>query len=215
MTDTVYLVDDHAILREGLRALLEPAGFVVVGESGDLPTALHDIVRDPPDCVLLDLSLGERSGHELLAELQRRKISSRVVVLSMMAQPRQVMDAVRMGAMGYVLKGASGAEVITALRQACGGQHYWSPAIARVAQEALRPPEPNAPPEPLHTLSQRERQVLNLVVRGQASSSIAHTLNLSAKTVETYRSRVMGKLGVSDITGLVRLAVKEGLLDGE
>lgn len=215
MTDSVYLVDDHAILREGLRALLEPSGFVVVGESGDLPTALHDIVRAPPDCVLLDLSLGERSGHELLAELQRRKIPSRVVVLSMMAQPRQVMDAVRMGAMGYVLKGASGAEVITALRQACCGQHYWSAAIERVAMEALLPADPGAALEPLHTLSQRERQVLNLVVRGQPSSSIAHTLNLSAKTVETYRSRVMGKLGVSDITGLVRLAVKEGLLDGE
>ena len=215
MTDSVYLVDDHAILREGLRALLEPSGFVVVGESGDLPRALHAIVRAPPDCVRLDLSLGERSGHELLAELQRRKIPSRVVVLRMMAPPRQVMDAVRMGAMGYVLKGASGAAVIAALRQACCGQHYGSAAIARVAQQALLPADPSAPLEPLHTLSQRERQVLNLVVRGQARSSIAHTLNLSAKTVETYRSRVMGKPGVSDITGLVQLAVKEGLLDGE
>lgn len=215
MSHSVYLLDDHAILREGLRALLEPAGFAVVGESGDLPTAVQDIVRAPPDCVLLDLSLGERSGHELLAELQRRKLPCRVVVLSMMAQPRQVMDAVRMGAMGYVLKGASGAEVIAALRHACSGQHYWSSAIERVAQEALRPSESDDPPEPLHTLSQRERQVLNLVVRGQPSSSIANTLSLSAKTVETYRSRVMAKLGVSDITALVRLAVKEGLLDAE
>ncbi len=215
MSDSVYLVDDHAILREGLRALLEPSGFCVVGESGDLPTALQDILRAPPDCVLLDLSLGERSGHELLAELQRRKIATRVVVLSMMAQPRQVMDAVRMGAIGYVLKGASGAEVVTALRQACCGLHYWSPEIEKIAKEALLPAAADAPPEPLHTLSQRERQVLNLVVRGQPSAAIAHTLSLSAKTVETYRSRVMAKLGVADITGLVRLAVKEGLLDGE
>lgn len=210
MTWSLYLVDDHAVLRDGLRALLEPAGFEIVGEGSDVPTVLAEIVGAPPSAVLLDLSLGEHSGIELLAEIQRRKLPSRVLVLSMSAQPRQVADAVRMGAMGYVLKGAAGAELIDALRSVLAGRHYWSAGIAAIAGQALS----SAPArDPAPTLSLRERQVLNLVVRGRSSASVAETLNLSVKTVETYRSRLMRKLGVEDITGLMRYAFREGLLE--
>lgn len=212
MSGTIYLVDDHAVLRDGLRALLEPAGYRIVGEGWIPQRVLHDIMRAPPDVVLLDLSLGQHSGLELLAEMHRRKLSSRVLVLSMLSQPRQVLDAVRMGAMGYVLKGSKGGEVIDALRNVLAGRHYWSAEIAATAQKAMSSP---AVQEPAVTLSLRERQVLNLVVRGRTSASIAESLHLSVKTVETYRLRLMRKLGVSDITGLMRLAFKEGMLDAE
>ncbi|WP_372526885.1 response regulator [Piscinibacter sp.] len=212
MTRSVYLVDDHAVLRDGLRALLEPAGFVIVGEGGDPEAVLHDIVRAPPAAVLLDLTLGERSGFELLAEIQRRKLPSRVLILTMHAQPRQVADAVRLGAMGYMLKGANGAEVIDGVRNVLAGRHYWSAAIAGVAAGELSSVRT---PDPVQALSLRERQVLNFVVRGRSSASIADTLHLSVKTVETYRSRLMHKLGVDDITSLMRFAFREGLLDAD
>ena len=211
-TATLYLVEDHAVLREGLRALLEPAGFVIVGEGGDPETVLHEIVHAPPDVVLLDLALSEQSGIELLAEMQRRKVPTRVLVLTMHAQPRQVADAVRLGVMGYMLKGATGAEVIDGLRTVLAGRYYWSAQIAGVAAQVLS----SAPKsEPLQTLSLRERQVLNLVIRGRSSASIAENLHLSVKTVETYRSRLMHKLGVDNITGLMRFAFREKLLEAD
>ncbi len=212
MTHSVYLVDDHAVLRDGLRALVEPAGFQVVGEGWDLNQVLRDIMRAPPDVVLLDLSLGEHSGLELLSEIQHRKLPSRVLVLSMLAQPRQVLDAVRLGAMGYVLKGANGPAVIDALRDVVAGRYHWGAEIAAIATKALSASRAR---EPAVTLSLRERQVLNMVVRGRTSAAIAESLNLSVKTVETYRVRLMRKLGVTDITGLMRLAFKEGMLDAE
>lgn len=212
MSRTLYLVDDHAVLRDGLRALLEPAGYQVVGEGCDPKTVLHDIVRALPAVVLLDLSLGEHSGLEVLGEIQRHKLPSRVLVLTMLSQPRQVLDAVRMGAMGYVLKGATGSEVIEALNNVLGGRHYWSAEIAAIAIKAL---SSSVAPDTTCALSLRERQVLNLVVRGRTSTTIAESLHLSVKTVETYRLRLMRKLGVTDITGLMRLAFKEGMLDAE
>nr|WP_279630601.1 response regulator transcription factor [Caballeronia arationis] len=173
-------------------------------------SVLQDIMRAPPDVVLLDLSLGEHSGLELLGEIHRRKLPSRVLVLSMLSQPRQVLGAVRMGAMRYVLKGSKGGEVIEALRSGVAGRHYWSAEIAAIATKALLPSA-----APAATLSLGERQVLNLVVRGRTSASIAESLHLSVKTVETYRLRLMRKLGVTDITSLMRLAFKEGMLDAE
>jgi len=213
MSRTLYLVDDHAVLRGGLRALLEPAGYTVVGEGGDVATVLPEIVRLEPDVVLVDLSLGERSGIELLGEMQRRKLPSRALVLTMIAQPRQVADAIQQGAMGYVLKGASGSEVIAAIDAVAAGRHAWSPAVAAMAQKALSATEETTATDPLNTLSLRERQVLGLVVRGRSSAIIAETLHLSVKTVETYRSRLMSKLGIGDITELVRFAIREGILD--
>ncbi|WP_341675888.1 response regulator transcription factor [Niveibacterium sp. SC-1] len=213
MSHTLYLVDDHAVLRGGLRALLEPAGYTVVGEGGDVASVLPEIVRLEPDVVLVDLSLGERSGIELLAEMQRRKLPSRALVLTMIAQPRQVSDAVQNGALGYVLKGASGSELIAAIGAVAAGRYVWSPAVAAMAQKALSASEETTAADPLNTLSLRERQVLGLVVRGRSSAVIAETLHLSVKTVETYRSRLMSKLGIGDITELVRFAIREGILD--
>ncbi len=188
----------------------------MVGEGGAFDAVLADIVRLRPAVVLLDLSLGERSGIELLGEIQRRKLKTRVLVLTMHAQPRQVSDAFRMGAMGYMLKGASGSDVIAALDSVLAGRHVWSAEIAALATSALSSKDAQeAEPDPLRTLSLRERQVLSLIVRGRSSAAVAETLQLSVRTVETYRSRLMQKLGIDDITGLVRLAIRERIIEAE
>jgi two-component system, NarL family, invasion response regulator UvrY len=209
---TLYLVDDHAIVREGLRAVLEAASFTVVGESDEPVSAFEQIVRLQPDVVLLDLSLGDRSGMELLAQLQPRALSTRVVVLTMSDQPRNIAEAIRLGAAGYVLKGSSGAEVVRAIHNVAQGRRHFSETVADRAIEALSSGQTT---DPIARLSARERQILELVVRGQSSAAIGAVLHLSSKTVDTYRSRLMAKLGVRDLASLVRLAVREGIVDSE
>lgn len=211
MTD-VYLVDDHTLMRDGLRAVLEDAGHRVVGEAEHPTPALADLQRLQPAILLLDLNLGERSGLELLEQVQLRKLPVRTIVLTMSAQARHVADALRLGAAGYVLKGAPASEVLRAIDAVLAGRRHLGPEAAELAVQGLTA-SPDA--QALATLSVREQQVLLLVVRGQTSAAIAEALNLSPKTVESYRSRLMAKLGVDDVTGLVRLAIREGLISAD
>lgn len=205
----LYLVDDHRILREGLRALLATAGHTVVGESADPTEALADLLRLRPEVLLLDLNLGGRSGFELLAELQRRHLPTHCVVLSMSAEPRQVAEALRMGASAYVLKGSASSELMRAIDAAAQGKHYLGADVADLALQVLTQPND----DPLSVLSARERQIIVMVARGQSSAQIGERLHLSPKTVATYRSRLMGKLGVHDVAGLVRLAIRTRLIE--
>jgi len=206
----LYLVDDHRIMREGLRALLQTAGHEVVGESADPTEALADLLRLNPEVLLLDLNLGARSGFELLAEMQRRHLPVRCVVLTMSAEPRQVTEALRMGASAYVLKGSAGSDVMSAIDAAVQGKRYLGTDVADLALQVLTRPDED---DPLSGLSPRERQIIVMVVRGQSSAQIGESLHLSPKTVGTYRSRLMGKLGVHDVAGLVRLAIRYRLID--
>lgn len=211
MTD-LYLVDDHAMLRDGLRAVLEDAGYRVVGEASGPASALVDLQRLQPSVMLLDLHLGERSGFELLEQVQLRKLPTKTIILTMSAQARHVADALRLGASGYVLKGAPSSELVQAIETVHAGRRYLGPEAADLAVRGLTE-SPDA--DALANLSVREQQVLRMVVRGQTSAVIAETLNLSPKTVESYRSRLMAKLGVEDVTGLVRLAIREGLISAQ
>lgn len=206
----LYLVDDHRIMREGLRALLQTAGHEVVGESADPTEALADLLRLNPEVLLLDLNLGARSGFELLAEMQRRHLPVRCVVLTMSAEPRHVTEALRMGASAYVLKGSAGSDVMSAIDAAVQGKRYLGADVADLALQVLTRPDED---DPLSSLSPRERQIIVMVVRGQSSAQIGESLHLSPKTVGTYRSRLMGKLGVHDVAGLVRLAIRYKLID--
>lgn len=206
----LYLLDDHVIVREGLRAVLEAAGHRIVGESADPAAAIVDLVRDPPDLLLLDLSLGERSGLELLAELQRRALPVRCVVLTMSAQPHHVGEALRMGALSYVLKGSPTSELLRAIDAALQGRRHLAPEAANLAVQALTGETRD---EGFAKLSPRERQIVAMVVRGQSSAAIGQALHLSPKTVDTYRSRLMNKLGVNDVPSLVRLAIRRGLIE--
>ena len=209
---TLYIVDDHLMVREGLRAVLEAAGHEVVGESAEPTEAIAGISRYSPRVLLLDLSLGGRSGFEVLAELQRRAMSVRSVVLTMSAQPQHVAEAMRLGALAYVLKGSASSEVLRAIEAVLQGRRYLGQEVAELALQAL---VGDASSDPFASLSPRERQIVAMVVRGQSSAAIGRELHLSPKTVDTYRSRLMAKLGTADVTALVRLAMHHGLVGAD
>lgn len=209
---SLYLVDDHAIMREGLHSLLEARGYTVLGESADPTEALAELMRLQPDVLLLDLNLGGRSGLELQAELQRRQLRIRSVVLTMSSQPHQVAEALRLGASGYVLKGSPATDLTSAIDAAMQGKKFLGADVADLALEGLiQVKDAN----PLRQLSPRERQIILMVVDGQSSTTIGTTLHLSPKTIATYRSRLMKKLQVADVPSLVRLAVRHKLVDAE
>lgn len=207
----LYLVDDHQIMREGLSALLTTVGHTIVGESDNPTQALADLARLNPEVMLLDLHLGGRSGLELLAELRRRQFATGVVVLTMSAEPRHVAEALRMGANAYVLKGSASSELMQAIDAAAHGRRFVGSDIADIALQVFTKPEAEA--DPMSALSPRERQIIVMVTTGQSSAQIGEALHLSPKTVATYRSRLMAKLGVNDLPALVRLAVRTRLID--
>lgn len=208
----IYLVDDHAVLREAMGALLAAQGHEVVGQSDDPMTAAADVRELQPDLLLVDLKLGQRSGFELLAELQRRRLKVRVIVATMSLNPRDVAEAIRYGAEGYVLKGSTATEWMQAIDAVLHGQRHYEGKVAELAIQAFTTPDDQTA---LASLSTRERQVITLVVNGHSSAEIGAELHLSPKTVDSYRSRLMLKVGVRDVQGLVRFALRAGLIEAE
>ena len=204
----IYLIDDHPIVRAGLSALLKGAGHSIVGEGSDITQVLSDIGRLAPDVVMLDLQLDGRSGFEVMAEMQQRQMPARIIVLSMSGQPRDVADALRMGASGYVLKGSAAAELVAAVDAVMQRRRYLGEGLTDVAVQGL-----TTDAERGSTLSPRERQILVMVARGKSSAAIGEELHLSPKTVDTYRSRLMAKLELADVPALVRWAIREKLID--
>ncbi|MCU0968083.1 MAG: response regulator transcription factor [Rubrivivax sp.] len=208
----VMLVEDHAMLRDGLRAVLESAGHHVVAEADEPLRALAAIGRAQPDIVVLDLKLGTASGLDLLAALAEAGLAARVIVLTMSAEPRHLREALRLGAGGYLLKGAPARELLAAIAAVRAGQRHVGAGVAE-RSDAARSGDDDA--ALLGTLSRREREIAALVVRGQSSSEIAQRLGLSPKTIDSYRSRLMAKAGVSDLPALVRFAIRAGLIDAD
>lgn len=207
----IVLVDDHPMVREGLRAVLQMAGHQVVGESSEGSHALQLLRSLGPDLAVLDLNLGGRdSGLHVLEALRAGDMATQVIVLTMSAQPRHVAQAVKLGAFGYLLKGSSSAELLRAIHAVSIGHRYYSEEIATIALQTERG---SGPDDPLARLSRREREILELVVRGRSSALIAERLHLSSATVDTYRSRLMRKLDVPDLAALIRLAIRMELLD--
>ncbi|OSZ65765.1 response regulator transcription factor [Hydrogenophaga sp. IBVHS2] len=209
---TIYLVDDHAMMRDGLRAVLEGAGHRVVGESDQPVQALADLARLQPEVALIDLHIGLHSGLELLEQIQRRELAVHAIILTMSAQPRHVAEAMRLGARGYVLKGSPSREVLAAVEAVLQGRRHLGGEVAELAVQGMMN---TGPATGLAALSTREQQVILMVVRGHTSAAIGEALHLSPKTVESYRSRLMAKLGVSDLPALVRLAIREGLISAD
>jgi len=204
----LYLIDDHPIVRAGLSALLQGAGHAIVGEGEDITQALSEVNRLAPDVVMLDLHLDGRSGFEVLAEMQRRQMSAKVIVLSMSDQPRNVAEALRMGASGYVLKGSASAELVDAVDAVTHGRRYLGEGLTDIAVQGLTTDADRG-----NTLSPRERQILVMVASGKSSAAIGDELHLSPKTVDTYRSRLMAKLELADVPALVRWAIREKLIE--
>ena len=203
----VLLVDDHAVMREGLAALLTAAGIDVIGTASNGREAVRLARELVPDVMVMDISMPDLNGIEAARQIRVRAPSVRVVMLSMHANREHVHQALAAGADGYVLKEAAATEVATAVRAVAAGRRYLSPSIEAAMLEAGG----SAARGPVESLSTRERQVLQLVVEGGSSAEIARTVHLSPKTVETYRSRLMKKLGVHDVTALVKFAVQHGL----
>ncbi len=213
MTISVFLADDHRIMRDGLRKLIEARPDMrVVGESGEGRETISEVCRRKPDVVLLDIAMPGLNGIEAAREIRRRCPEVEVVMLSMHSTTEHIYRALEAGARGFLLKECAGSEVIEAVRAAKAGRRYLSVKMPESEVEAyLKRREAGKTASPLDRLSPREREILQLVVEGQSSADIAKIVFLSPKTVETYRSRLMKKLGVADLTELIRYAVANGL----
>lgn len=208
MTIRILLVDDHAIIRDGLKALLQSSPDIqVVGAVGNGREAIHRVAEFAPDIVIMDVSMPDLNGIEAARLMRDKHPAVRVVMLSMHSDAEHVYRALEAGAAGYLLKESAGEEVISAVRAAQLGRTYLSRSLEALERRSA----PRADRSPLDSLSTRERQVLQLVVEGRSSAAIAAMLHLSPKSVDTYRSRLMKKLGVSDVTGLVKFAIQHGL----
>ena len=207
MKTRVLIADDHAVTRYGLRMLLELSDMEVVGEAADGREALRLAQALAPDVAILDLSMPGLNGIETAALLRNRCPQTRIVVLSMHSNTEHVHRALAAGASGYVLKGAASEEIVAAVRTVRVGRQYLGHGLT-----AADPAQ--AGRGPLDSLSVRERQVLQLVVEGHSSAQIAALVHLSPKSIDTYRSRLMKKLGVADLAALIRFAVQHGLTPG-
>jgi DNA-binding NarL/FixJ family response regulator len=213
MTLTLLLADDHQIVRQGLQALLgAQPDFQVVGEAADGPEAVRLTERLRPHVLVLDLTMPGLNGLAVAREVARRAPRTRVVILSMHSDSAYVLEALRAGALAYVLKDAGAEELIRGIREAAEGRHYLSPPFSPDALgQYLRKAE-GAPVDPYATLSAREREVLQLTVEGNSGVEIAGRLFISPRTVETHRANLMRKLGVRNQKELIRAALQHGIL---
>jgi two-component system, NarL family, response regulator NreC len=209
----VLLAEDHTIVRQGLRALLQDApDLEVVGEAADGRAAVAEAVRLAPDLVIMDLSMPNLNGVEATRQICAQVPAARVLVLSMHAGEEYVRPAIRAGAHGYLVKGSGLADLLAAARAVARGQAFFSPAAAAVLLQEARAPTAG---EPGAELSGREREVLQLLAEGHSSREIGAILFISPKTVEGHRARIMAKLGIHDVPGLVRYAVRTGLVSAQ
>ena len=211
----ILLADDHHLVRAGLKALLEEQpGVEVVGEAGDGRTALESIERLRPDIALLDITMPGLNGLEVASRVNKLSPKTKVVILSMHADEGYVAQALRLGVAGYLLKDSAAAELTLALAAVARDEVYLSPAISRTVVEAfLRVPGKTA--DPLSVLTSRQRETLQLIAEGRSTKEIANTLQVSIKTVETHRSQLMSRLDIHDVAGLVRFAIRAGLISSE
>jgi len=210
----VLLADDHAVLRSGLRLLLTSHNeYDVVGEASSGTETITLAEQLQPDLILLDLSMPSLGGLDALPALRKLVPSARILILTMHDDPQYLRQALKNGASGYVLKKAADAELLSAMRAVLRGEVYVHPSMTRVLLEDLLSAAKTTNGENVwESLSEREHEVLKMVALGHTSGEIAGQLNLSAKTVETYRARGMEKLGLQTRAALVKFALQEGLI---
>jgi DNA-binding NarL/FixJ family response regulator len=223
----VLLADDHTLVRAGIRVLLTALPEVdSVVEAGDGQQALALLLETRPDVALIDIGMPGLNGLELAARVGREAPETRLVILSMHGTPAHVAQALRAGVVGYVLKDAAADELPVLLRAVMRGETYLSPAISRHVVDGFLGRAGNgrdgsgdrdgaAPAPGADGLTSRQREILQLVAEGQSTKDIAQLLDLSVKTVETHRGQIMERLGIHDLAGLVRYAIRTGLVSPE
>jgi DNA-binding NarL/FixJ family response regulator len=213
MSITVFLADDHRMVREGFRLLLETQPDIkVVGEVGNGREAVRQAIKLAPDIILMDIAMPELNGIEATRQIIEARSTAKIIILSMYSTTQHIFQALKAGAKGYILKESAGDDIIKAVRAVHSGKTFLCDEITEmVVGDYIEKREGTISDDPLSRLSTREREVLQLLVEGKSNTKIAELLFLSQKTVETYRSHLMQKLGISDLPGLVKFAIQQGI----
>jgi DNA-binding NarL/FixJ family response regulator len=205
----ILLADDHQIVRQGLKGLLEREGYEVVGEAADGREAVRLAQDLSPDVAILDFTMPHLNGMDAAREILRTSPRMGVILLTMHTEDHRVVGALRAGVRAYVLKTQAAEELAQAIREVLRGGIFLSPGVSRVVVDAYLA-KTDLPPDPL---TPRERQVLQLVAEGKTTKEIAVELGLTTKTAESYRAKIMEKLDIHDTAGLVRYAIRQGLIE--
>ena len=210
---TVILADDHAIVRHGLRALLETEpGLSLIGEADDGLAAVRLVEQLKPDILIVDLMMPGLSGLEVMRQVRKCSPRTRIIVLSMHANEAYVLEALRNGALGYVLKGSEVRDLVRATQQVAAGRRYLSTPLSELAIEVYVQKAEASVLDGYEILTTRERQVLHLAAEGLTNAEIGTRLFISPRTAETHRARLMRKLGLKSHTELIRYAIRRGLI---
>jgi DNA-binding NarL/FixJ family response regulator len=210
----VVLADDHHLVRTGIRALLEKAGDIeVVGEAADGQEAVELVERLQPDVLVIDIAMPRLTGIQALERVRTLGENTRVVILSMHSGGPLVRQALRAGAIGYLLKHSVTEELLLAVRAASRGETYLSPPVSSIVKDGYLNPQADEPTaDPMEQLTSREREVLHLIAEGHTNNEISELMNISVNTVEKHRTNLMTKLDIHDVAGLTLFAVKHGLI---
>lgn len=204
----IVLADDHAVVRQGLRALLEREGFEVVAEAGDGQEAVRLVEKLRPRVAVLDVAMPILNGIDAAREIKKVSPQTGTILLTMLTDDHYVLESLRAGVQGYVLKSRSAEELVQAIHEVCRGETYLTPAASTILVQAYVADAKLEAQE----LTDREREVLQLVAEGKTSKDIAEKLGISWKTAESHRTHIMEKLSIHDLAGLVRYAIRHGLV---
>jgi DNA-binding NarL/FixJ family response regulator len=208
----VMIADDHTIVRAGLVSLLESSGFCeIVAEAGDGLDAVEKAIATRPDVAMIDLTMPRLSGLEAVRRIREALPDTRILVLTVHDEEEYVIPIIRAGAVGYLVKSTAASELLAAVQALHAGKGYFGPEAAKVLADQYHR-SADTPDDPYQQLTPREREVLHLVVEGKATKEIARMLDIGVKTAENHRSRMMAKLGVRNMAGLIRYAARKGLL---
>jgi two-component system, NarL family, response regulator NreC len=204
----VLLADDHQVVRESLRALLEREGYKIVGEASNGQEAVKLAEAAHPDIAVMDISMAALNGLDAAAQIQKVSPRTKTIFLTVHDEDPYLLNALRAGARGYVIKTHAAQELLRAIREASRGGVYLSPDVSRAVVQAYQ----NKTELASEPLSPRERQVLQLIAEGKTTKEVAGVLNISVKTAETHRTRIMEKLDIHETASLVRYAIRRGMI---